>query len=306
MIRLSIRTCLLLMLMCQTAIAQPVDLNNTFNVSINMRDSGYTMGDYINMHVEISTKNQLSIDPESLPLIGRINPWLDLQDLQVKSEKGKTILDFTWQVFATVEIAQSLKTPQIQLKNLNHAQQLITIPAQRFYYSPVLPYPIGEVKRHHNISPPVFDVHTPLMLMGIYLTIATVLSLLLLWLKDLLPWLPYQPGPMTALARQLKACSNDHLQHDQLRIIHHALNSAAKQSLYPSTLDNLFKAAPYLENERDAIHAFFNASWHSIYENASKTPAITIAQTLAWVNRSAIAERLYRKHAEAKQKKLQR
>lgn len=306
MIRQFINACLLLILMCQTAIAQPADINSRLNVSIHMRDSGYTMGDYINMHVEISTKNQLSIDPESLPLIGRINPWLDLQDLQVKSEKGKTTLDFTWQIFATVEIAQSLKTPQIQLKNLVNPQQLITIPAQRFYYSPVLPYPIGEVKRHDNIPPPAFDVHTPLMLMGICLILATILSLLLLWLKDLLPWLPYQPGPMTALARQLKACGNDHLQHDQLQIIHHALNSTAKQSLYPSTLDKLFKVAPYLEKERDAIHAFFKASWHSIYENTSETPAITVTQTLAWVNRSAIAERLYRKHAEAAHKKLHR
>ncbi len=306
MIRQSINAFLLLMFMCQTTIAQPADVNSAVNVSVNMRDSSYTMGDYVNMHVEISSKNQLSIDPESLPLIGRINPWLDLQDLQVKSEKGKTILDFTWQIFATVEIAQSLKTPQIRLKNLDNAQQLITIPAQRFYYSPVLPYPIGEVKRHHNISPPAFDVHTPLMLMGICLILATILCLLLLWLKDLIPWLPYQPGPMTALARQLKACSNDHLQHDQLQTIHHALNSAAKQSLYPRTLDKLFKVAPYLENERDAIHAFFNESWHSIYENASKTPAITVAQTLAWVNRSAIAERLYRKHAVAAQKNQRR
>lgn len=306
MIRQFIKACVLLMLVCKTAIGQPTDINSALNISVNMRDSGYTMGDYINMHVEISKDNQISIDPESLPLIGRVNPWLDLQDLHVKSEKGKTTLDFTWQIFATVEIAQSLKTPQIRLKNSDNPNQLITIPAQSFYYSPVLPYPIGEVKRHQNISPPAFDLHTPLTLMGLCLIIATILSLLLLWVKDLIPWLPYQPGPMTTLARQLKAASNDHLQHDQLQTIHHALNNVAKQSLYPITLDNLFKAAPYLENERDAIHAFFNASWQSIYENASITPAITVAQTLAWVNRSAIAERLYRKHAEAKQKKLHR
>jgi len=291
-----IRTLLLLMLVCHTAIAKAVDVNSGLPVHIAMKDSGYTMGDYIKMHVEIPTKNKLSIDPESLPLIGRVKPWLDLHDLKVDSQKDKTSLTFTWQIFATVEIAQALKTPQIIIKSLDDPKQSIVIPAQRFYYSPVLPYPIGEVKRHHNIPPPAFDVYTPLTLMGICLAIATILGLFLLWVKDLLPWLPYQPGPIAALARQLKGFNNDVLQHKQLQQIHHALNRAAKQSLYPSTLNTLFTEATYLESEREAIHQFFNDSWRSIYENTSTAP-ITVAQTLAWVSRSAIAERIYRKRA---------
>jgi mxaA protein len=291
---------LLLMAICQIAIAQPAAVDNELNVNVRMRDSGYTMGDYIKMHVEIPTHTKLSIDPESLPLIGRVKPWLDLQDLKLNTQKDNLSLDFTWQVFATVEITQTLKTPQIQLKTLENPKHTINIPAQSFYYSPVLPYPIGEVKRHHNIPPPQFDVQTPLTKMGISLTIATMLCVFLLWLKDLIPWLPYQPGPITTLARQLRGLRNDTLQYDELQKVHHALNSAAKQSLYPNTLDILFKKAPYLKNERDAIHQFFNDSWSNIYESPSYTHPITVAQTLAWVNRAAVAERIFRNRSIAK------
>ncbi|PPC84567.1 MAG: hypothetical protein CTY35_01505 [Methylotenera sp.] len=300
MIRQRIKVFMLLVMICQIVIAKPANVDNELKVSVRMRDSGYTMGDYIKMHVEIPTQNKLSIDPESLPLIGRVKPWLDLQDLKVDTQQDKLSLDVTWQIFATVEIAQALKTPKLLLKTLDNPKQNITIPAQIFYYSPVLPYPLGEVKRHQNIPPPTFDMQTPLAIVGICLAMATILCGVLLWIKDLIPWLPHQPGPMTILARHLKKLDNETMQYDQLLKVHHALNSTAKQSLYPNTLDILFKNAPYLKNERDAIHQFFNDSWSNIYESPSHTHPITVAQTLAWVNRAAVAERIFRNRSKAK------
>jgi len=115
--------------------------------------------------------------------------------------------------------------------------------------------------------------------------------------------LPRNPGPITQLARQLRQQKlrlqniGQEFTAENLRTIHAGLASAAGQSLYPNTLANLFKTCPYLAAEKPAITQFFNASWQTFYvKNANASAGnISVTDTLGWINRAAMAERLSRR-----------
>lgn len=276
----------LLLLLCATARA------DTTAIKVTMRDSGYTMGDFLQMRVEIPLAPGQQLDEESLPLTGRSRYWLDLADLNWHQAGDTLTLDFTWQLFATVEIAQKLQTPVIPLRTRDG--RVLQIPAQDFHYSPVLPHPLEKVKRRASLPPFKADEQTPLLVASLCLALSALSTLVWLWLHDRLPWWPRRPGPMTMLARAMRRRAADaELNRDDLRRIHDALNHSAGQSLYPQTLARLFAAAPYLQSEQPSITAFFQQSWQTFHAGAPLT--LRVDEVQPWVARSARNERLFRR-----------
>jgi len=281
-------------------------------VKVIMRDNGYTLGDTIAMRAEFNLAKGLVFDPNSVPLKGPVNNWLDLRDISMSKSKNsddssKISIDFTWQIFGTVEHAQTLKIPAIQLQTIppnesaksggNNRPLAITIPVQGFKLSPVLSPTITENKHRPHASPLRFDTRTPLTIGLICLALSLLCGGFWLWLMDKILWLPRNPGPITQLSRQLgKAivAQQSTFSAEDLRTINKALADSAGQSLYPNTLSNLFENAPYLAAEKPAITQFFNASWQSFFTNNSMQSAVNVAKTLGWIKRAAMAERLFR------------
>lgn len=261
-------------------------------VQVIMRDNGYTMGDLVYMQVKIPL-TQAQFDVESLPLEGRVTHWLDLRSIKLSEKNGYTVLDFTWQLFGTVEYSQLLKLPEFTIKTIGKNPQTITIPAQSFYYSSVLPKTVESEKPRPNIAPLHFDEVTPKRWAIVLVLITLTLALVWLWITDRLPWWPFRPGPLTLVARQLRHAPSAILESQQLRDLHHALNRTAGHSLYPHNIDCLFEAAPYLQTEKESIKAFFDASWHAFY--GASQHVINRQQVLAWLNKVAMAERLHRR-----------
>jgi len=272
------------------------------NVVVNMRNHGYTMGDLMPMRIEIQLPKNTTLDIDSLPFIGRLKPWIDVREIKVEETKGRAIIHLTWQIFATVEIAQTLKTPEIILKTLEKPAKNIIIPAQAFYYSPVFPPPpIKEVKRRENLIPPLLDEKTPFLGMVFCLTLLLLSAGVLVWLKDMIPWLPFKAGPLALLTQNLKLeikkfGALDSFNLSQLREIHKALNETAGVSIYPNNLEVLFKNSPYLKHEENAISSFFHQSWAQFYpSNQATTLKIDLLETMRLLERCALAERLFRR-----------
>ena len=261
-------------------------------VKVTMRNSGYTMGDLIHMRVEIALP-KAQIDTESLPLEGRVTSWLDLRELALSEQNMTTVLDLTWQIFGTVEYSQLLKLPEIPIKTVGKTSQTILIPAQVIYYSSVLPKTIETEQPRANLPPVAFDETTPKHLAILFAVCTLLFGVVLLWVKDKLSWLPYQPGPMTKLARRFRQTSDTHLTTQQIREIHQALNTTAKHSLYPHTMHQLFDTAPYLSEDQKRITQFFEDAWQIIYGRSGQ--AIALNSVLPWINRAALAERFFLK-----------
>lgn len=311
-----LRLSLLYLSLCTLSVFA-ANTEKTIPVKVTMRDNGYTLGDTIAMRAEFNLAKNWVFDVNSVPLKGPVNNWLDLRDVTMdeskKTDDSRLIrIDFVWQIFGTVEHAQKLKIPAIQLQTIppndstkvngNNKPIAITIPAQAFYLSPVLPPSITE-KEHRPHAPPLrFDTVTPLTIGSLCLGLSLLCAVFWLWLMDKIPWWPRNPGPMTRLLRQLNSAGlaqQLNFSPEHLRAINHALAESAGQSLYPNTLENLFKNAPYLAQEKSTITQFFNASWQQFF--TSNHQAIQVTESLVWIKRATIAERLFRA-SEAKVK----
>lgn len=258
-------------------------------VKVEMRDTGYTLGDLMQMRAVITLDSGVRIDANSLPPPGRVTPWMELRTAHMQQEGETAQLDFEWQVFATVENAMQLKLPPIELKTAGGNPQTVVIPAQVFHLSPVLPKPLESDQPRPSLPPFLFDERTPLRAAVACFALALTSITFWLWLTDRLPGFPRNPGPIARLARQLRR-RRMVLDLQALRDIHAALNAAAGETLYPDTLPRLFQRAPYLMTEQTEIEQFFRQSWRHFYESGATVPGHVDA--LVWVERAARAERL--------------
>jgi len=289
--------------------SEATELN--INTTVTLRDHGYTLGDMIDMHIEFSLDKKYTFDPNSLPLKGPVTAWLDLRHVSLQKEimdnDSELIkIDFKWQLFATVVEAQIINLPDIFLRTLpiemvgedEYQPLIIKIPSQGVYLSPVLPEKLTDEETPRPIIPPPrFDTETPMKSGVLWLVLAVSLMAYWLYLKDKISCLPRNPGAMTLLARQLRkqgVAKQSTLTMTDLRTVHAALATCAGNSLYPNTLNNLFENAPYLESEKENITQFFDDSWQLFHQqNTTVNLVIAKEDTLTWIHRAALAERVF-------------
>lgn len=294
------KVCSLLVGFVLLASNAPLWAREDIAVAVSMRDSGYTIGDLIKQRVIITLPNGQKISEESLPIKGRIYSWLDLRNVTTNKQGESFVVDFTWQVFATVEIAQKLKTPSILLKTSGVPEKAIAIPSQEFHYSPVFAHPLELTKRKGELPPIKFTESIPLVLMLIFGVVGVFLGILWLWLNDRISWMPFRVGPLTKLARIIKGKSSFEIQQHYLKDIYHALNSIAGQTLYLNHFDNLFLKAPYLKKYDEEIAKFLVASSKQLYAYKPLSAVFrnadgfnTDSMHFDWIHKAAISERLY-------------
>lgn len=271
-------------------------------VSVNLKQHGYHLGDYINMQLIFSLPKETPLDELSLPLPGPVNAWFDLIDIQLKQHTNVYQLNLVWQVFATVEKTQSIPLPAVTLQtepitSNNHevaTPAYIFAPDQHIYLSPTLPNLITSETPKPLIKPAKFDTSTPAMFAVLSLCITLLLFTFWLWLEDKLSFWPRSPGALTTLNRQFsKHKPNKRFSINELHKIQQALSSTAKQSLYPNTLDQLYVNAPYLKSFQTEIDDFFHSSWSAIYCQNKGDKVLNTQQTLSWIKAASRQERLY-------------
>lgn len=266
-------------LLLSLAFSASAQTPNDFAVSIQLRDTGYLLGDLLDEHVTIELPASFAIDAESLPLPGRVAPWLELRRaaLGKRAASGAQELVVTYQIFAETEEAARVPLPEFQVQaRSGSGAHAITIPSRTFLLSPGLPASLSDKDRELVPSP------TPVPLPQSGFLFAAMSSLLLasacaawlLWRYDRLPFLPYAPGPLARTWRRWRRSREITAEQHValLRDVHAALNRSAGETLYPSTLHRLFERAPHLAPLRDRIASMFAASWRTFYESGPGAP----------------------------------
>lgn len=267
------------------------------SVKVNMRNHGYTMGDEIHQKIQINLPANESIDLQSLPLAGYINPWLDLKSVSFKQEGQTATLQLVWQIFATVEFTQVLKTPEMGLKTTANKSPKIIVPPQPFYYSAVLPQSVVDIQRRQNLYHLVIDTFSPILVASIFATLALIGFAVWWWLQDRFSWLPYSAGPMTKLARKLKGQLVISLHHAEL--VYETLNQCAGKNIYLNNQAAFFEHATYLKPYDTEIMDFLYKANQVIYNHdalghGQSQPPQNLGAS-AWVQEAAMAERLFRR-----------
>jgi mxaA protein len=266
---------------------------------VTLRDTGYLLGDLVDERIEFGLPAGYILDPDSLPLPGRVAPWMEVRRARSEtgSRQGAAIVTVTYQVFAEVEQASRVPLPTFRLRIRDGAQaQLVTVPEKSFLLSPALPASLGDEDRELKPSP----APQPLPLSRIIAAFAGVVlaalacTAYLLWAYDRLPFLPRSPGPFARAWRRWRRRGRRGLSREDrsvlLRDWHAALNQAAGETLYTSTLPRLFARAPHLVPLRGQVEGTFRRSWQSFYgTQADSEPAP--AEILDLLRRAAERER---------------
>lgn len=266
---------------------------------VTWRDSGYLLGDLLDEHVDITLPDGYRLDADSLPLPGRVAPWLEVRRAIVDPERhgGHENMTVTYQIFAEVEQATRVPIPAFKLRlRSNAGPQSVVVPEKSFLLSPALPASLSDEDRELKPSPPP----QPLPRTGVVLALAASLavalscSVWLLWVHDRLPFLPRSPGPFARLWRRWRRRGRRGLPADQqaalLRDWHSALNETAGETVYASTLPRLFARAPFLAPLRARVEGAFWRSWQSFYGDR-EVPAPPAAEILELARQSAQCER---------------
>jgi hypothetical protein len=276
--------------------AQEVDVK-PITANVKMRNHGYVMGDFIHQQVNFTlTKGQV-LESQYLPLEGYVKPWLDLAKVKFEQTGQQVELHLVWQIFATVEMTQALKTPEIILRTSGIKPQKIIVPAQTFYYSSALPQSVVDIKRRENFSLLMFHTSTPMIWALVFALLSIVFILIWLWLEDCMPWWPYSSGPMTRLARVLKGKTV--IAEQDCIGIYHALNECAGQNIYANKLNSLFQRSPYLLPYQHEIVCFLRQATQHIYrhqvlgEMHSSVDVYSDFGSTSWVVGAAMAERIF-------------
>jgi mxaA protein len=262
---------------------------------VTLRDTGYMLGDLIDERIDVSLPDGSRIDPDSLPLPGRVAPWLEVRRTALDPPRaGAQTLVVTYQIFAETEQATQAPLPELHLRLRGAGAHEITVPSRSFLLSPALPATLVDKDRELRPSPDPERVPETGAVAGVLASAVVVLAAtgFLLWRYDRLPFLPYAPGPLVRAWRTWRRRSRRDLTLDEetalLRDLHGALNRSAGETLYPSTLSRLFDRAPYLAPLRGEIERVFVASWRRFY---GRGDAPAPANVLATLQRAADRER---------------
>jgi mxaA protein len=274
--------CALLLASCLPLSAIAGEDGNPIQPIVTLRDSGYLLGDLIDERVELSLPPGSSLDPDSLPLPGRVAPWMEVRAARVElGEQGELSVIVRYQIFAEVEQAERVPIPAFKLRVRDGARtRVVQVPAKAFMLSPALPPTLTDEDRELKPAAPPQLLPIKAAVTGLALGVfaAAACAAYLLWAHDRLPFFPRAPGPFARLWRSWRRRGRRGLSDDDglalLHAWHAALNLAAGETLYPSTLPRLFVSAPHLEPLRDRIEGLFERSWQSFYgPAASAAPA---------------------------------
>jgi mxaA protein len=266
-------------------------------VSVTLRETGYMLGDLLDERIEVRLPPTMRIDPDSLPLPGRVTPWLEVRRAGLVSQaSGVQEIVVTYQIFAEAEQATRAPLPPFGLRaRAGNDVRTVNVPAQTFLLSPALPPTLADRDRELRPSPEP----RPLPLtawVGSFasLVLALVCAGYLLWRYDRLPFLPYAPGPLLRTWRRWRRCAKKALSPGEhaalLRDLHAALSRSAGETLYPSTLEHLFVRAPHLAPLRGEIESVFAASWNLFY-GAPEKSSPTVSSALDLLRSAADRER---------------
>ena len=260
---------------------------------VTLRDSGYLLGDLIDERVDLNLPAGVSLDPDSLPLPGRVAPWMEVRSSRIDhgEQGGGQSVIVRYQIFAEVEQTERVPIPAFKLRVRDGSRtRAVEVPAKSFMLSPALPPTLADEDRELKPQAPPRTLPLGKGALGLSLSViaATLCAAYLLWAHDRLPFLPRAPGPFARLWRSWRRRRRALSEDDGVALLpawHAALNLAAGETLYPSTLPRLFVNAPYLLPLRIRIEELFEKSWQSFYGPASsRAPA---AEELLEVTRHA-------------------
>lgn len=276
-IRLSVALVMVVILLaaCSGASNQPI---RDFQLQ-TPRPFGYVIGDTIRHRILIETRSGMALERSSLPAHGRLNRWLQLNDVSVTeqdSDGGKHYqIDLLYQQFYAPLEVKELRIPAFNLRFQQHGQTLEQpVAAWAFTVAPLRELVVrqdqhGEYMRPDQ-APPMLDDQTIVIRMSMSLVIALGIALRLAWLYGYLPGLPQR----RVFKRTQSKLQNIELAKLPLALssMHAAFNTLHGKPVFLHRLADFYQIHPEYRHVADELVWFFDYSNRYFFGDASTMP----------------------------------
>ncbi|WP_347986732.1 nonribosomal peptide synthetase MxaA [Methylomonas sp. AM2-LC] len=243
------------------------------------RPFGYLIGDEIKHRVILETRQDLSLNFNSVPAQGEVNRWLHLNKVTVsrQNEGRETVIDLSYQVFYAPAEVKMLTIPGYILQ-FNQAGKIVEqqIPEWHFTLSPLKELAVRKDNDGYQYmrpdAPPRY-LATQSLWMGVYISLVCGCStaVYLAYLYGYLPILSRQRIFKRA-CRQLANLSEREMGRS-LAVVHHALNTLNGQPLFPHQLKEFYQRHPEYLSIKPKIDWFFNLSNQVLFAGWQKFDA---------------------------------
>jgi mxaA protein len=243
--------------LAETSQVAPAQLNKSW---------GVLLGDVITMSVELPIPAS-DVDMSSIPHVDkRFGDWLSIRDIVIND--SQLLIDF--QLVNVAPETTEVLTPKLSFRSIDSA--FIDIEQVPFTISPVIPKADKDSVSKLVLKP----AHQPEMIdtNAIYQTLmlgvvssALLLLVLVVWSVG---WRPRNRLPFAEALHGLRMLRWQHNNDPQqaVRIVHKAFNRTANKTVVFSQLDQLFKAAPWLQPLEQQITSFYEVSSQHFFSQA--------------------------------------
>jgi mxaA protein len=230
------------------------------------RPFGYVIGDEIHHRLVIETRQDVTLNPDSLPKQGALNRWLNLNQVSVATDtdSDELIVDLQYQAFYAPNEVKMLTVPGFTLR-FNQSGKTIeqAVPEWHFTLSPIKELAVRKDEDGLNYMRPD-AVPLPLSDSNQWLAVYVSLSLALmtgLYLGYLYGFFPVWPK-QRIFKRALWELSGKS-QSDMprgLAVVHHAFNVLNEQPLFKHRLVDFYQTHAEYQIAAEQIEWFFNFS----------------------------------------------
>ncbi len=230
------------------------------------RPFGYVIGDEIRHRIVIETREDMRLNPDSLPKQGSINRWLNLNQVSVEAgaDEAETTIVLVYQPFYAPNEVKMLTIPGFNLRfdQLGKTVEQ-AVPDWHFTLSPLKELAVRKDDDGFDYMRPD-ALPEPLSTQKHRLAAYASLSLALLtgaYLAYLYGYFPAWPKRriFKRAGRELAGQSPQNMPRG-LAIIHHAFNMLNGQPLFKHRLQAFYQSHPEYETAGEQIAWFFNFS----------------------------------------------
>lgn len=230
------------------------------------RPFGYVIGDEIHHRLVIETRQDVTLNPDSLPKQGALNRWLNLNQISVAtdSDSGELVVDLKYQAFYAPNEVKMLSVPGFTLR-FNQSGKTIEqpVPEWHFTLSPIKELAVRKDEdglnymRPDAVPQPLSDSQHWLVVYA-SLSLGLITSIYLAYLYGFFPVWPKQRIFKRAL-RELSSKSQADMPRG-LAVVHHAFNVLNDQPLFKHRLAGFYQTHAEYQSAAEQIDWFFNLS----------------------------------------------
>ncbi|AMK78932.1 MULTISPECIES: hypothetical protein [Methylomonas] len=243
------------------------------------RPFGYVIGDTIRHRILIETRSGMALERNSLPAQGRLNRWLQLNEISISEQDGgdgkQYQIELLYQQFYAPLEVKELSIPGFALRFRQHGQTL---------EQPVAPWPFtvaplrelvvrqdqhGEYMRPDQ-APSLLNDRAIVQRVFMALFVAISIVLRLAWLYGYLPGLP-QRSVFKRAQRKLQNLGLQQLSQ-ALGALHAAFNGLHGKPVFLHKLAEFYQSHPEYRSIADELAWFFDYSNRYFFGDASTMP----------------------------------